>query len=521
MITAAKILRGPKKAKTNGVKRTAIYADDDIVMNSGPCTGTDADNHFITKVQFSVDSSDDIRRRSVCEVTESTTFENGTPKTGGLLDLRMGPFDRHYNCETCNRSVADCPGHHGHLELAEPIYSPLFIPYVEKILKCVCIACSGLLCGRERAKTYNVYSKRKANILSRITEYCTKKVQRCPQCFTPQPTYSRDAMWITFTYDVEPFKKDQIDDVNGEYAQSVPKNAEYIMTARRAMGILKAIQDEDAQLLGLSKTRPENLIITCMNVPTPGIRPPVVNDSARGADTLTKKLGEIIHVNEQIKRYTAGWRPHEKYTYYQRLQFHGATYINENAMGNNTKTVGNGRMPQTQNTLIHRINGKDGRVRGNLQGKRVDFSARCVISPDPSLRIFELGVPIYVASTLTFPEVVSPLNRLRLLDACKNGPEKYPGATFVERKLTKERIDLRFKKGPVELEYGDVVHRHMINKDWVIFNRQPTLHRMSIMAHQVVVMPGSSFRLNLSVCAPYNADFDVSTFMINTTIKRY
>lgn len=495
---------------TPDTTRGNIYKDDDMVASTTTVTGTDANNHFITKIQFSIDSAEDIIRRSVCEITEATTFENGVPKEGGLLDLRMGPFDRHFSCQSCNHSVAICPGHHAHLTLAEPVYSPLFIPYVEKILKCVCIGCSNLLCGRERAKSYGVNCKRKANILSRITEYCTKKVQKCPQCFMMQPTYSRDTMWITFSYDVECFKSQVMDDPESHYAQSIPKYAEYIMTAKRAYSILKAIRNEDAVLLGLSKTQPENLIITVMNVPTPGIRPPVVNESARGADTLTKKLGEILQVNECIRRYTSGWKPHEQYTYYQRLQFYVATYINENAMGSNTKNIGNGRMPQTQNTIYQRVNGKEGRVRGNLLGKRVDFSGRCVISPDPSLKIYELGVPLFVASTLTFPEVVTPLNRLRLLDCCKRGPSKHPGASFIERKDTKERIDLRFKKGVLTLAYGDVVHRHMITGDWVIFNRQPTLHRMSIMAHRVVVMSGDSFRLNLSVCTPYNADFDVS-----------
>ena len=142
-------------------------------------------------------------------------------------------------------------------------------------------------------------------------------------------------------------------------------------------------------------------------------------------------------------------------------------------------------------------------------GKRVDFSARTVISGDPNLDLDQVGVPISIAKTLTYPEIVTPYNIHKLTELVRNGPNEHPGAKYVIRD-TGDRIDLRYNKraGDIALQYGWKVERHLMDDDPVLFNRQPSLHKMSMMAHRVRVMPYSTFRLNLSVTSPYNADFD-------------
>ena len=147
-------------------------------------------------------------------------------------------------------------------------------------------------------------------------------------------------------------------------------------------------------------------------------------------------------------------------------------------------------------------------------GKRVNFSARTVITSDPTININELRVPIKIATNLTIPEVVTPQNIEHLGQLVKNGRDKYPGANFVfpisnielGRKVLP--IDLRYRKEKVELRFGDIVERHIIDGDIVLLNRQPTLHKLSMMGHRVRILPYSTFRLNLSVTTPYNADFD-------------
>lgn len=156
-----------------------------------------------------------------------------------------------------------------------------------------------------------------------------------------------------------------------------------------------------------------------------------------------------------------------------------------------------------------RLKGKEGRIRGNLMGKRVDFSARTVITPDPNLAIFQIGVPRSIAQNMTFPELVTPFNIERMHDLVARGATHYPGAKYIIRD-NGDRIDLRFhpKTTDLHLQCGYVVERHMIDGDYIVFNRQPTLHKMSMMGHRVKVLPWSTFRMNLSCTTPYNADFD-------------
>jgi DNA-directed RNA polymerase II subunit RPB1 len=140
-------------------------------------------------------------------------------------------------------------------------------------------------------------------------------------------------------------------------------------------------------------------------------------------------------------------------------------------------------------------------------GKRVDFSARSVISPDANLSIEELGVPEKIAINLTFPEVVNQHNINRMYQLVRNGNKIYPGAkSWKSVKDNKQKLILDGSK--IILNFGDTINRHLVNGDIVLFNRQPSLHKMSMMAHRIRVMKGNTFRLNVDVCKPYNADFD-------------
>ena len=160
-------------------------------------------------------------------------------------------------------------------------------------------------------------------------------------------------------------------------------------------------------------------------------------------------------------------------------------------------------------SIRERLKGKEGRLRKNLMGKRVDFSARTVVSPDPNLDLDQLGVPRSMALNLTIPETVSSLNMERLKELVVNGPSQWPGAKTIKRTDGKV-FDLRFTQNreEIQLNPGYVIERHLQDNDYVIFNRQPSLHRMSMMGHRIKILPFSSFRLNLSVTTPYNADFD-------------
>lgn len=317
-----------------------------------------------------------------------------------------------------------------------------------------------------------------------------------------QPIIRKDGLRLIGT--IKPNKAEQED---GQQEKTEP------ITAQQAYDIFKNISEEDVRKLGLSNdyARPEWLIITVLPVPPPPVRPSIVVDGGgqglRGEDDLTYKLGDIIRANSNVRRCEQEGSPKHVVTEFETLlQFHVATYMDNNIAGQPQALQKSGRPVKS---IRARLKGKEGRLRGNLMGKRVDFSARTVITGDPNLSLDEVGVPRSIARTLTFPEVVTPMNIEKLTKLVENGPNEHPGAKYVIRD-DNQRIDLRHHKRAAEIKlgFGWKVERHIVDGDYIIFNRQPSLHKESMMGHRVRVMPYSTFRLNLSVTSPYNADFD-------------
>ena len=285
------------------------------------------------------------------------------------------------------------------------------------------------------------------------------------------------------------------------------------ITAEMALNVFKSISTAEIRDLGLSTdyARPEWMIITVLPVPPPPVRPSISMDGTgqgmRGEDDLTYKLGDIIRANGNVRQAQQEGSPaHITADFEALLQYHVATYMDNDIAGTPQALQKSGRPVKS---IRARLKGKEGRLRGNLMGKRVDFSARTVITGDPNLSLDEVGVPRSIARTLTYPETVTPYNISKLHQLVQNGPNEHPGAKYVIRS-DGTRIDLRHHKraGAISLEYGWKVERHIVDGDFIIFNRQPSLHKESMMGHRVKVMPYSTFRLNLSVTSPYNADFD-------------
>ena len=285
-----------------------------------------------------------------------------------------------------------------------------------------------------------------------------------------------------------------------------------ILFAEKAYDILKNISNEDCVLLGFNPkfARPDWMVLTVLPVPPPHVRPAIQMDSStRGEDDLTFKLTDILKRSKILKRQLLdGAAGHVLDTTAALLGYHIATYMDNEINGCDASCQTSGKPIKS---IRQRIRGKDGRVRGNLMGKRVDFSARTVITADPNLSIDEVGVPRSIANNLTYPEIVTVYNRQQMHELVQVGPSDPTkrGARYIIR-LDGTRRDLRYvgSAGDITLELGEKVERHLMDGDPIIFNRQPSLHKMSIMGHRVRIMPYSTFRLNLSCTSPYNADFD-------------
>ena len=460
----------------------------------------------ICEVEFSIMSTDEVRRTSVVEITDATLYSKGVPHMNGMLDVRMGTIDRRLSCATCGQDIRTCPGHFGHIELPLPMYHIGFLDNTLKTLRSVCFFCSRLLVPVEELDLTAEMGK--ARFLS-VYAQC-KQRRKCCRCDGQQPTYSRLPASIRADWSDVTFESDE---------ERVFATAP--LTARSVRSVFHCMDPAEVTALGFTKTQPQDFILEVIVVPPPIARPAIhANEGSRAKsqDDLTLKLQDInkrcIETRAAMKHSNiAELTPDAPFTpdleladKLSKLQLEVFSYMNSNVKAPK-------RQPNKSVAAIKsvgdRLKGKDGRVRGNLMGKRVDQSARSVIAPDACMDVDQVGVPKSIAISLTISERVSALNIERLTQRVRKGPGVVDGAESV---LTKDGVlfHLEFCQAlhNIRLEIGWIVERYLEENDYVIFNRQPSLHRMGMMAHRVKIVQGSTFRLNLCCANPYNADFD-------------
>jgi len=461
----------------------------------------------IVAIQFGIFSPDEIKRRSVVEITSASTADT---VLGGLSDPRLGVLKNEKKCRTCGQNNHNCPGHFGHYVLARPVYYTQFFKQVVKILNCICFQCSKLLIDKEKNKAF---LRLKGEVRWKMVLEASQKITRCGEdtedgCGSRQPNRYREETIHKIFADFKDF-----DAPGGGIPGAIMSKdgkAEFstYLLPEVVHKLFKKITDEDAEFMGYSRhwCRPDWLICTILPIPPPQVRPSVMQDNnQQSEDDLTAKLADIIKANILLNKLMVA-DPTKKSIneYTELLQYHIATLVNNNIPNVSPSAQRSGRILKS---LQQRLGTKDGRIRNNLQGKRVEFSARSVISPDPNISVREIGVPLEIAMNLTFPERVTEYNRKKLYALIQNGPDVYPGAKNIQRSVNGRILNLKnCKLMEITLFLGDVVNRHLMDGDIVLFNRQPSLHRMSMMGHIVRVLPYKTFRLNPAAVKPYNAD---------------
>jgi DNA-directed RNA polymerase II subunit RPB1 len=456
----------------------------------------------ITGVQFGIANPDDILKRSVVEVTTDKTYQSQQPVPNGVFDSRFGVIENGKVCPTCKHTNQFCPGHFGHITLARPVYLYQFFDWIEKLANIICLNCSHVVTGEESLKgiksTGVARFKEVRDIVAKIRSQGLEKPTTCSTC--DSPFFRKIARVAGKAATLEGFPLGDPDDP----PPPIPLQVELILRAFQRM------TNTTCDLIGFNHkfSRPEWMICTVLAVPPLTVRPSVVmDDNQRMEDDLTHKLIDVLRNNQRLRdKLDKGESAEMIDKYTAMVQYDVATYVDNDIKGLAPAAQRSGRPLRT---LKSRFGAKTGRVRGNLMGKRVDFSARSVITPDANIDLDELGVPEEIAVNLTFPEIVNVFNRDRLTAYVRNGPDKHPGAKSVFLKQDARVVNLRFvSPDTIDLREGDIVHRHLIDGDAVLFNRQPSLHKASMMAHRVRVLPYSTFRLNVSATRPYNADFD-------------
>ncbi|MFB6113741.1 MAG: DNA-directed RNA polymerase subunit A' [Halodesulfurarchaeum sp.] len=521
----------------------------------------------IDEISFGLMDPEEYRDMSATKVITADTYDDdGFPIDMGLMDPRLGVIDPGLECKTCGKRSGSCNGHFGHIELAAPVIHVGFSKLIRRLLRGTCRECSRLLLTEEETADIEEQLDRTRSLhqdVSDVTKSAIREARKkdvCPHCGEPQydvkhekPTtyyevqdvlagdYSeRIAKAMQPDPDAEDdpgvspqelaeeteIPLDRINEIlSGEFRprredrEAIESALDVDLTTEDMNKLMPSdirdwfedIPDDDIEALGIDaeSSRPEWMILTVLPVPPVTTRPSITLDNGqRSEDDLTHKLVDIIRINQRFMENREAGAPQLIIEdLWELLQYHVTTFMDNEISGTPPARHRSGRPLKT---LSQRLKGKEGRFRGSLSGKRVNFSSRTVISPDPTLSLNEVGVPDRVATEMTQTMVVNEKNLERARRYVSNGPESHPGANYVKRpdgrrvrvteKVSEELAD--------RIEPGWEVQRHLIDGDIVIFNRQPSLHRMSIMAHEVVVMPYKTFRLNTTVCPPYNADFD-------------
>ncbi len=459
----------------------------------------------IKAIKFALLSPDEIRRMSATKVITADTYDDdGFPIDMGLMDLHLGVIEPGLRCKTCGGRVDDCPGHFGHIDLAMPVIHVGFVKEIKTLLQATCRSCGRLLLTKEESDKYLEEMKRADEFssgteamdtleLAKLTAKDATRRQVCPHC-------SAEQMKVTL-------------DKPTAFRENGHK-----LTPKEVRERLERITDEDLWPLGINPdvARPEWMVLMALPVPPVTVRPSITLESGdRSEDDLTHKLVDVLRINQRLRENRDAGAPQLIVEdLWELLQYHVTTYFDNQTSGIPPARHRSGRPLKT---LVQRLKGKEGRFRSNLSGKRVNFSARTVISPDPLISINEVGIPVNAARELTVPVHVQTYNIEVVKEWVRRGPEylgendEYvPGVNYVIRPDGR-RIRVTEKNAEVvadAVELGYVVERQLVDGDIVLFNRQPSLHRMSMMAHEVRVMGGKTFRLNLAVCPPYNADFD-------------
>ena len=478
-------------------------------------------------IQFGIYSSEEIIKNSVCEI-------HNVKLTGphSVYDERMGIMEPNKKCVTCGQTEKKCIGHFGHIILNIDVLHPLFNKLTMLILKCICYKCSRILLSKEQLELNSLLKYQKQTRFNKIVEKMDK-IDYCTHCETIQPRYlfcTQDKhFYMIFKMDGESMRMQMFESEIRKIFENV-------------------IQD-DIILLGFDPQNfhPKNLVLNVLPVIPPVARPFIIADNMTCDDDLTIQYQEIVKANFHIGDPNTNDSKRTKFTH--ALKFRIKSLFDNSG---DRQRVSNGRPLKG---IKKRLTGKEGLIRNNLMGKRVDKSARTVIGPDPTLNVDEIAVPQEIADILCYPVRVTDNNKAsleRMIEegkvnfvlkddgnirinikyaTMKQGTKLHYGDVIENKngiRIIKKESDIFslrpgekvFRNGilventiantfkPYEIKKGDVVERKLIDDDILLLNRQPTLHRGSMIAQKIKIRPGKTIRLNLAITKSFNADFD-------------
>lgn len=434
----------------------------------------------INSVRFYCLGDDENKVDSHVRVVHQEAIRGNIPMNGGILDDHMGSIDHKWTCGTCKYSMILCPGHFGSVELKYPVLSPMFHKEILKWLKVICFNCGKLIVH------YKKLPIKKDNILKAYVDLATRSTNKnvnCVHCETIHPHIVKDkndpvSIFVEF-----------YNDKNTEKRQLYP----HIIKK-----IFRKISDETVLEMGKPlESHPKKFILDTIRAPPNPIRPDIkkISGGRSSNNDLTVLLQAIMRINDDIPTTLPNSIDQELQIKIHNINLAVYELIRGSSSMSKRSIVNNSRKPLT--SISSRWPKKFGRIRRNLMGRRANHMCRSFITCDPSLKIDEVGVPIKIAKSIPFPEVVREYNYDQMMIYFMNGTKRYPGCTKIKKPNGSEYFAEKVKK----LEIGDIIYRDVINGDIIGFNRQPSLEASSLSSMKVVIMEkGDTLKINILAC---------------------
>lgn len=483
----------------------------------------------IERIRFSLFSEEDIVRHAVCEVLN-------TKITGmnSVYDERMGTLQNGKRCLSCGQSNRECIGHFGYIRLHTLLIHPLYHKQVLTVIRTLCTRCGRVALTPDIMRVHMLHRVPRTVRLARLVDRL-ERVNECGHCKASLCRY------VISSADRQIYRLMKCEN----------QTARSVVTDQDAYDLLRNIHPEDLEWLGygVPDLHPKNMILRVLPVLPPVARPYIISDSVTCDDDLTIQYLEIVKANTHLQNPNLSDARRQKYIHLLKFRIRS---LFDNSSGSSKHS--NGRPLRG---IKKRLTGKEGLIRNNLMGKRVDKSARSVIGPDPSLLTTELAVPPEIAAVLSYSVRVNRYNRDQVIRWIEEGIVNYiirdDGAMRINARYAIKKQQTRVMNGdwvrshrdgrmhlvqkdaalweieegdrifrngvwlppplptlrkPFHLEIGDVVERRLLDGDTVLLNRQPTLHKGSMIAQTVRIRPGKTLRMNLAITKTFNADFD-------------
>jgi len=453
----------------------------------------------IVSLSYGIIDRQTIDRIAACEITNINKSKDPTNTTN---DPRLGTIENNTLCATCEKTNEECPGHLGVIKLPVNIIHPFFRLIVMKVLQSVCHVCKSLLMTEEYLKETGIISYSSFVRLSKIADEskdgkipCTLGCQ-CNPIFKSQKSADNS--------EIDMFCITKIGKQEISHSISVEK----------IKNILSNISDKDVKLMGFQNNHPVNFIVDFIPVIPISARPYNIRDTKIQDDYLTSTYSDILskiieyhqenggcqNPDDMKKRYT---EKSDKMIRSKEECVRQIIYLLDHSIQNCNQEYK--RSPSDPCKAINdRISGKESLIRGHMMGKRADFTGRTVLGPNRSISFGEIATPTLMKSQLTVPERVTIYNYEYLMNLSEEGKISYlcpEHGVFSGRKL-------KYDKNKHTINIGDKVGRHSEDGDIILFNRQPTLHKNSMLGYVCKFQEKMSVGIHLSSTTGHNADFD-------------